>query len=98
MQTKETQGKLWSTSPANWVKYIEPTFIPLYQKVLIKLSLDEEKMLLDAGCGSGLFLSLAASTGAAVQGIDAAQGLLAIAKERLPGVSLLIEDLEDLPF
>lgn len=98
MQTREVQGKLWSTAPAHWVKYLEPTFIPMYHEVLSQLRLDEEKMLLDAGCGSGLFLSMASASGAIIHGIDAAPGLLAISKERLRGASLLIEDLEALPF
>jgi SAM-dependent methyltransferase len=98
MQTKEIQGKLWSSAPADWVKYLEPTFIPMYQAVLKQLKLDEEKMLLDAGCGSGLFLSMAAATGASVHGIDAAPGLLAITKERVPDATLLTEDLEAIPF
>lgn len=98
MQTKEIQGKLWSTAPAHWVKYVEPTFIPMYQKVLNGITLDEEKMLLDAGCGSGLFLSMAAATGVELHGIDAAPGLLSISKQRVPGATLLIEDLEALPY
>ena len=98
MQTKETQGKLWSAAPANWSRFLEPTFIPMYVEVLKQLQLDEEKMLLDAGCGSGLFLSMAAATGASVHGIDAAPGLLALTKKRLPNVTLLIEDLEAIPF
>lgn len=98
MQTKDVQGKLWSTAPADWVKYLEPTFIPMYQAALSGLVLNEERLLLDAGCGSGLFLSMAAATGVEVHGIDAAPGLLAISKDRLPGAALLIEDLEALPF
>jgi ubiquinone/menaquinone biosynthesis C-methylase UbiE len=98
MQTKDIQGKLWSTAPSDWATFLEPTFIPLYQEVLKHIDLDEEKMILDAGCGSGLFLTMASSTGARVVGIDAAPGLLEITKQRLPGVSLLIEDLEALPF
>ena len=98
MQTKEVQGQLWSTAPADWSKLLEPTFIPMYQAVLELLSLNEEKMLLDVGCGSGLFLSMASITGAEVHGIDAAPGLLAISKERLPRTPLLLEDLEALPF
>ena len=98
MQTKEVQGKLWSTAPEHWAKHLEPTFIPMYQEVLKRLELDEEKMVLDAGCGSGLFLSMVSSTGANIHGMDAAPGLLAIAKKRLPGITLLIEDLESIPF
>jgi SAM-dependent methyltransferase len=98
MQTKEVHGKLWSSAPLDWVKYREPTFIPMYREVLRRLYLNEEKMLLDAGCGSGLFLSMALPTGAAVHGIDAAPGLLEISKKRLPGVTLMLEDLEAIPF
>jgi SAM-dependent methyltransferase len=98
MQTKEVQGKLWSTAPGDWLKFLEPTFIPMYNGVLRRLDLNEEKMVLDAGCGSGLFLSMVAATGAAIHGIDAAPGLLAVSKKRLPGATLLTEDLEDIPF
>jgi len=98
MQTKNVQGKLWSSAPDDWAKYLEPTFIPMYQAVLKQLQLDEEKMVLDAGCGAGLFLSMVSSTGAFTHGIDAAPGLLSISKKRLPNATLLIEDLEAIPF
>lgn len=98
MQTKETQGKLWSTSPADWSRFIEPSFLPIYDAVLGSVKLDEGSLMLDAGCGSGLFLGMAASRGADVYGVDAAPGLLAVAKKRLPKANLLIEDLETLPF
>jgi SAM-dependent methyltransferase len=98
MQTKEVQGKLWSTAPEDWKQYLEPTFIPMYKEVFKQIRFDEEKTVLDAGCGSGLFLSMAAATGAQVHGIDAAPGLLAIARQRLPKTTLLIEDLEALPY
>jgi SAM-dependent methyltransferase len=98
MQTKEVQGKLWSSAPSDWVNYLEPTFIPMYEAVLNKLELDDDKMLLDAGCGSGLFLNMVEGTGASIHGFDAAPGLLEVAKKRLPSITLLIEDLETAPF
>lgn len=98
MQTKDIQGRLWSTSPLDWVQLLEPSFIPMYQGVLSQIHLNDEQLLLDAGCGSGLFLSMAAPTGVHVHGIDAAEGLLAVAKDRLPGTTLMREDLESLPF
>jgi SAM-dependent methyltransferases related to tRNA (uracil-5-)-methyltransferase len=42
------------------------------------------KLLLDAGCGSGMFTSLAIKAGAQVIGVDAAPGLLEVARERNP--------------
>ena len=98
MQTKETQGSLWSTGTTDWAKLLEPMFIPLYKEVLKNITLDEEKMLLDAGCGSGLFLSMASVTSVFIHGVDAAPGMLAISKERVPEATLLIEDLESLPY
>lgn len=98
MSTKQVQGKLWSVAPQNWSRYFEPFFTPLYKKTLEQVSVNEETVLLDAGCGSGLFTSLAGSTGAQVMGVDAAPGLLAQARIRNPRLSFLEEDLESLPF
>jgi len=98
MSTKAMQGKLWSVSPPNWVNHFEPWFLPMYKNVLTQLNLSSEDLLLDAGCGSGMFSSLAVKAGAQVIGIDAAPGLLEIARKRNPGSSFLEEDLESLPF
>jgi SAM-dependent methyltransferase len=98
MSTKTMQGKLWSIAPQYWAYHFEPWFLPLYKKVLEKLSLDEEHLLLDAGCGSGMFSNMAISTGAQVIGIDAAPGLLDLARIRNPKNNFLEEDLEAMPF
>ena len=98
MSTKTIQGKLWSVAPQDWAQHFEPWFLPMYKKVLEQLELTEEYLLLDAGCGSGLFSSLAIETGAKVIGIDAAPGLLQVARRRNPQNSFLEEDLEALPF
>src|SRR6266540_3566739 len=70
----------------------------MYKKVLEQLDLSEDTLLLDAGCGSGLFSSMAIETGAQVIGIDAAPGLLEVARERNPQNNFLEEDLEAMPF
>jgi SAM-dependent methyltransferase len=98
MSTKQIQGALWSTAPKNWAKYFEPFFTPMYKKVLEQLSLTEETMLLDAGCGSGLFSYMAIEKGAQVIGVDAASGLLDVCRQRNPRNNFLEEDLEKLPF
>ncbi|HET9429980.1 MAG TPA: class I SAM-dependent methyltransferase [Chitinophagaceae bacterium] len=98
MKSRETQGKLWSTAPQDWANFVEPTFIPLYRAVLEQLHLDEKTAVLDAGCGSGLFLNMVSSTGAKIYGIDAAPGLMELTKQRLPEGTFMLEDLEELPF
>lgn len=98
MSTKTIQGKLWSIAPQYWAHHFEPWFLPMYKKVLEQLELTEDHLLLDAGCGSGLFSSLAIETGAQVIGVDAAPGLLDVARRRNPQNSFLEEDLEVLPF
>ena len=98
MSTKAVQGKLWSVAPQYWSKYFEPFFVPMYKKTLEQLQLNEDSLLLDAGCGSGLFSNMAIATGAQVIGTDAAPGLLEMARERNPDNNFLEEDLEALPF
>ncbi len=98
MSTKTAQGKLWSIAPANWANHFEPYFLPMYKKALKQLDVTEDTLLLDAGCGSGLFSSMAIQAGAQVIGIDAAPGLLEVARRRNPKNNFLEEDLEAMPF
>lgn len=98
MGTKAIQGKLWSIAPQYWSQHFEPWFLPMYKKAMEQLRLDETQLLLDAGCGAGLFTSMAIAAGAEVIGVDAAPGLLEIARRRNPQNNFLEEDLEALPF
>ena len=52
----------------------------------------------DVGCGAGMAATLSASLGATVAGIDAAEAMLAIARERTVGGDFRQGDLEALPF
>lgn len=98
MSTKTIQGKLWSVAPAYWTQHFEPWFLPVYKKVLDQLKPAEQHLLLDAGCGSGLFSYMAIKAGAQVIGVDAAPGLLDVTRRRNPKNNFLEEDLEALPF
>ena len=93
MSTKQIQGALWSTAPKNWAKYFEPFFIPMYKNVLEQLSLTEETLLLDAGCGSGLFSYMAIEKEHCVIGIDAVSGLLNCVAKETPGIIFFEEDI-----
>jgi len=98
MGTQTIQGKLWSVAPPHWTRHFEPYFMPIYREVFTQINLKKNQSLLDAGCGSGLFSSLAIKKGVQVTGIDAAPGLLEIARLRNPDNDFLEGDLEALPF
>ena len=54
--------------------------------------------LLDVGCGPGTITAAAAARGAQATGVDLAEGMLAVGRERHPHVELLTGDAEQLPF
>lgn len=89
---------MWGAAPGDWSQLTEPDMEPLYHAVFEAMGVDEATRLLDAGCGAGLALQLAAKRGAAVTGFDASEGLLGVARERVPSAELHQGDLEELPF
>jgi len=96
--TSEANGRIWGLRAADWANIQEPQCAPAYHAVFDKGAVDAGTRLLDAGCGAGMALELAAQLGAEVSGFDASDALLDIARNRLPGVSFAQGDLEDLPY
>src|SRR5438270_6092300 len=88
MGSADKQGPLWGAAPRDWAEIAEPGQIPFYEAAFDALRLDSSTRLLDVGCGAGLALQLAEKRGASVAGIDAAQGFLAVAHERVPAADL----------
>ncbi len=72
--------------------------MPFYEEAFAAIGLEEGMRLLDAGCGAGLAMQLAAKRGAIITGLDASDGLLEVARERLPDADIRHGDLEALPF
>lgn len=100
-QMAELQGQLWSARAKDWGEIIEGLQgwgIPLYRRVLEATGVGPGTSVLDVGCGAGRFCRMAADRGATVAGIDAAPGLIAIAKERTPEGDLRVGDMEALPW
>jgi SAM-dependent methyltransferase len=98
MGTAEAQGALWGAGARDWADLAEAHQIPFYEAAIDAIGVAGGTRLLDAGCGAGLALSLAAGRGAIVTGLDASPGLLAVARERLPEADLREGDLETLPY
>jgi SAM-dependent methyltransferase len=94
----EANGRIWGARAADWAQIQEQQCAAGYHAVFDKAPVGSETRLLDAGCGAGMALQLAADLGATVAGIDASAALLEIARDRLPGARLEQGDLEVLPF
>ena len=98
MGSQATQALLWGRSPQDWSYIQEATGQAGYDYALKALALTDKDSLLDIGCGSGLFASQAADTGATITGLDATAALIDEAKKRAPGIQFLTGDMEELPF
>src|SRR3954454_7310029 len=92
------QGRLWGVRADDWATIQEQVLRPAYEAALDVLAIVGGTRLLDAGCGAGLLLRLAADRGADAAGVDASEPLLAHARRRIPGAPILHADLEQLPF
>jgi SAM-dependent methyltransferase len=98
MGTAEMQGQLWNPGARDWAELNEPMCTPFYEAVFEAMGVGNGVTLLDAGCGGGFALHLAAKRGATLSGLDASDGLLAVARERVPDADLRQGDIEETPF
>jgi ubiquinone/menaquinone biosynthesis C-methylase UbiE len=90
-------GELWGDRPAAWA-VTEQQQTPVYEDALRCIGLRPDMHVLDVGCGTGVFLRMCADRGATVSGLDAAPGLLELARERVPEADLRLADLQALPY
>lgn len=97
-RTAEMNGQLWGARAQAWAEIQEGSARPVYESVLERTHVQSGTRYLDIGCGSGMAAQIAASRGADVSGVDAADQLLAIARSRVPAGDFRQGELEELPF
>lgn len=97
-RTGAANGHIWGLRATDWANIQEAQCAPAYHAVFKKGAVGTGTRLLDAGCGAGKALEIAAELGAVVSGFDASAALLDVARQRLPKVSFAEGDLEELPF
>src|SRR5947199_1253493 len=98
MGSATVQGPLWSRAAHDWAELQEPTALPLWEAMLDAAAVGPGTRVVDAGCGAGGASVLAAGRGAHVNGLDAAEALLAIARARVPDGDFRLGDVEALPY
>jgi len=70
----------------------------LAESLLDAAGVRSDRRVLDVATGPGYIAERAAARGARVVGIDIAEGMLELARQRVAGVELLRADAEELPF
>jgi SAM-dependent methyltransferase len=95
--TAAQQGRLWGARAEGWAEYEEQE-VGRFAAALERVEIAPGDAVLDVGCGSGVFLRLAAGRGAHVFGLDASQELIEIAGRRVPEADLRVGDIQSLPY
>jgi SAM-dependent methyltransferase len=93
----EKWGPLWGARPRAWAED-EDQQVPTYEAAIRHVGITPGQRVLDVGCGTGVFLRLAAERGAVPFGLDASKALLEIARERVPQAELVAGEMEQLPY
>jgi SAM-dependent methyltransferase len=91
-------GPRWSARAADWAELSAPISAPAWEAVAEATGIAKGTRVLDVACGSGEFCRLAAARGALVSGIDAAEGMIEIARRLVPGADLRVGPMESLPW
>jgi SAM-dependent methyltransferase len=93
-----SEGPEWSARATAWAEHWGELAAPAYHAVADAIGIGAGTRVLDVGCGSGEFCRLAAARGGEVSGIDAAEGMIEIARRRVPGADLRVGAMERLPW
>jgi len=88
----------FSETAANYAHSMAPSLRTMAVVVVQRARLRERDRILDAGTGTGVGAAAAMTSGREVTGVDAAPGMLAIARREVPGARFIEADFAELPF
>ena len=96
--TAGVEGPEWGARARPWSELCAPMSEPAWRVIADATGIGTGMRVLDVACGSGEFCALAAGRGASVSGIDAAGGMIEIARARVPAAHLRVGPMERLPW
>jgi ubiquinone/menaquinone biosynthesis C-methylase UbiE len=88
----------FSETAQNYAHSMAPSLRTMAVSVVQRARLRDGDRILDAGTGTGVGAAAAMTRGREVVGVDAAPGMLAIARREVPGARFVEADFGDLPF
>jgi len=91
-------GEAWGSRANDWSCLYEHYSIDVLIALFARLDVGPTTNMLDIACGSGLAVRLADAMGATVAGIDAADDLIAVARQRTPTADLRLGSMYALPW
>jgi SAM-dependent methyltransferase len=91
-------GELWGAKARDWAEFQQRKRRPDFEECIRSTGIGQGTTVLDVGCGAGGFCRLAADAGASVTGIDAAAGMIEVARERVPDARFDVGDIQFLPY
>src|SRR4029434_1447015 len=91
-------GRLWGARARDWASIQEVRSRANYEVFFGRLGLADGAAYCDVGCGSGSAARIASQRGARVWGLDAAEKLIEITRERVLSGDFRVGEMEELPF
>ena len=88
----------FSETAENYAHSMAPSLRTMAVAVVQRAHLGAGERILDAGTGTGIGAAAALTSGREVVGVDAAPGMLAIARREVPGARFVEADFAKLPF
>lgn len=96
--TAASNGPRWGERAEDWADVAAGLAWPAWEAVADAARIAAGMRVLDVGCGSGEFCRLAADRGAEASGIDAAEGMIAVAQRAVPEGDFRKGPMERLPW
>jgi SAM-dependent methyltransferase len=88
----------FSASADAYAATVAPSLRPVAAEVLRRADLRGGQRILDVGTGTGIAAEAAVAAGCEVTGLDAAPGMLALARLAVPSATFVDGDMHELPF